>query len=385
MIDEIKSRIGILDLASRLGLKVNSSGFTFSIYKEEKSPSLKLYPKTNSFFDFSTNQGGDLIKLYQDYYNITTKEAIKELTEIFNLTGSSANSTINRSMEQPKELIPGNQDNSFNLLESEKEYFEERSAIIEHEGKYTRKQAEVYTYELIKQQREEIQKRIFNDLYSYCMLEGIEENSYNYLTGKERGLAKSTINFFKLFSIHSVKKTVEYLRSNFNKDELTISGLFTAKEFFVFTYHRIVIPYIENEEIKYLRGRYFYKGSSKPVNFGKYIGLSNTSNTLTSKRLFNIDILKQLSPYLQLVICEGEFDCMVFNQIGFNAVAIAGVGNFPKGLIPLLHNYDVYLCFDNDEAGKKAITEISSLFSKPIKQLKLKNYKDISELVNGTI
>ena len=89
MISAIKIRINIIELTSKLGFKVNSSNFIHSIYKQEKTPSLKLYPKTNTFFCFATNQGGDIVKFYQDFYNVTTKEAIKELAEICGVTNSS--------------------------------------------------------------------------------------------------------------------------------------------------------------------------------------------------------------------------------------------------------------------------------------------------------
>lgn len=380
MINEIKAHLSIIDLCVRLGIKVNSSNFIFSIYKQEKSPSLKLYPKTNTFFCFATNQGGDIIKLYQDFYNVTTKEAIKELANICVITNSGGFSIShkNRIVEPPTPEIV-----TMDLLESEKEYFEERSAIIHFEANQTKERAEALAYQLIIEERKNIQYRIYKQLFSFCMLEGIEESALKYLTGKQRGLTTSAIKYFKIFSIHSAKKTVEYLKSTFNKDELIISGLFTAKDYFVFAHHRIIIPYLENEEIKYLRGRYFYKSTYSSNTFGKYIGLSNYSGTLTAKRIYNLDILKSLSPNSDLVISEGEFDCIVLNQVGINAVAIAGVSNLPKESIPLLSNYNIYLCFDNDSAGIKAIEDISTLFNKPIKQIKLKNFKDITELVTN--
>lgn len=382
MIDEIKNQLNILELAKKLGLKIFSNCFIYSIYKSEKNPSLKLYPDTNSFYCFSTNQGGDIIKFYKDYFKITTKEAIKELAHIYNLNNNKIpiGNRKNRYVQ-----ISQTKENSIELLESEKEYFEERTAIIEFEGKKSRKEAEDLTYSLIMQKRLDIQVKIYTELFNYCTLNGIDKIALNYLGGKERALSLSAIKYFKLFYISEVTKTIEFLKNNFTRDELLISGLFTSNDFFVFSYHRIIIPYIENGIIKYLRGRYFNNGKSFSASFGKYIGLYNFSKNLTSKRFYNIDLLHWLSPFSDIIITEGEFDCIILNQFGYNSIAIPGVANFPKDSIHLLNNYNIYLCFDNDLAGERAIQEISSFFNKPIKYIKLKNYKDITEYVYGTI
>ena len=76
IIDEIKKRINIVDLATEFGLQPTKKDFVYSIYKEEKNRSLKLYPETNSFYCFATGRGGDVINFYKDYYKIDIKDAI---------------------------------------------------------------------------------------------------------------------------------------------------------------------------------------------------------------------------------------------------------------------------------------------------------------------
>jgi len=58
LIEEIKKRINIVDLATEFGLQPTKKDFIFSIYKEERNRSLKLYPETNSFYCFATGRGG---------------------------------------------------------------------------------------------------------------------------------------------------------------------------------------------------------------------------------------------------------------------------------------------------------------------------------------
>jgi len=106
MIDEIKRIIKIVDLATELGLQPTKQGFIYSIYKDESNPSLKLYPETNSYYCFSTAQGGDVIKFYADLKGISIKEAVKELAVRAGLenkkTQNSKSTTVDRFKIQKK-------------------------------------------------------------------------------------------------------------------------------------------------------------------------------------------------------------------------------------------------------------------------------------------
>ena len=147
---------------------------------------------------------------------------------------------------------------------------------------------------------------------------------------------------------------------------------------FVFTYHKLIIPYIEDHKITYLRGR----SINAEIKFSKYIGLSNFSGNLSPKRFYNIDVLKRINNSDRLIVCEGEFDSIIMDQEGYYSIGIPGVTNIPKDQIKLLEDYDVYVAFDNDEAGIKAMQRIAKLFNKPIKAIKLKHYKDLTEYIN---
>lgn len=265
------------------------------------------------------------------------------------------------------------------LTESEKELFEERAAIQQFEGNLSKEDSEKAALNFIGSKRKEIRSNIFNAMHRHETEAGFYKGSFEYLTGSKRNLKPETISN-KLFTISNPKKTIDFLRSHFTKEENNLCGLFSQKGFFIFTYHRIIIPYFENDKIQYLRGRYYYKGSSTPKDkFGKYIGLSNFYGGLNAKRLYNVDILKSLPANSNIYLSEGEFDCMVLNQNGFPSVAVPGITNFPKEIIPYLENFKINIVFDNDEAGQNAAYKIGSLFNKPVKIIRLKNYKDISE------
>lgn len=383
MIEQIKSRIKIEDLVQRFGLRNNQSKYVYSIYKPEKTPSMRIYERTNSYYCFSSGVGGDVIKFYQDYYKIETKQAIKELADLCGLSNQHFEYTprIRKNSQYLRTIEPEN----FSMTIAEKEFFEERVSIMENEGKLTKHDAELNTKEAIKENRIVIRQNIYESLYRFCISKGFSKKATEYLTGSERNLKSETIARFKIFEIHSLNDTMKFLRKKFTYNELELSGLFSSKEFFVFTFHRIIIPYIEHNKINYLRGRYWIEGKTKPENhFGKYIGLVNTFGGLTSKRLFNIDLIKHLEPNSDLYISEGEFDSMILNQFDYKSIGIPGVTNFTENHIALLKNFNINLCFDNDSAGEKAVKEIAKLFNRPIKQIKLKHHKDFTELANET-
>ena len=87
--------------------------------------------------------------------------------------------------------------------------------------------------------------------------------------------------------------------------------------------------------------------------------------------LFGLENLKNNNDYI--VICEGEFDCILLDYHGIPSVtSTAGAGTFKEEWIELLKNVKhILICFDRDDAGIKGAEELI---------LKLKN-----KLSNKTI
>jgi DNA primase/DNA-binding transcriptional ArsR family regulator len=326
IIEEIKKRINIVDLANDFGLQPTKKDFIYSIYKEEKNRSLKLFPETNSFYDFSTGKGGDVINFYADFKKIDNKEAIVLLSEELGIDSVFNNFKIER-------LKDCNIDNQ-------------------------KKNLEIYT-----------------DFEKYCG--GIDERAFEYLIGPKRGLTEDSIKRFRLFSIKDLNGTIDFLLNSFHLDELKASGLFNETGRFVFIKHRLIIPYLEDDKIVYMRGRVMPEYENNDI--GKYIGLSGQ----TAKRFFNENRITKIKEGDEILICEGEFDTIIADQNGSPATGIPGVHNFPQNGKELLEKPDVHICFDNDEAGKKGMQEITNKIGKDIKGVYLKNHKDLSEYFNN--
>ena len=357
LIEEIKNRINIVDLSHQLGLEPTKNDFIFSIYKDEKTRSLKLYPETNSFYCFATGQGGDVIDFYKDYYDIDIKQAVREMAEKLGLDYGRWKMEDGRWEERKKTK---SQNKKFELLDCET--------------------AEDKSFDEILKKRNEIQRIIYADLEHYCG--ELDEESFKYLTGPKRGLNEKTIEHFKLFSIKNVNETINYLKKTFSSEQLIISGLFAPAGSFVLYNQKLIIPYLQDGEIIYLRGRCLNDEIPNSQSTGKYKGVHNFATNLGSKRLFNRDIFKEMKEDYDLVICEGEFDTMRLCQNGYRAIGIPGVGNFPIDEIKTLEKYEIILAFDNDDAGRKATDDIRKLFSKAVNAIYLKKHKDITEYLN---
>lgn len=373
IIEEIKRNLNILDIAIELGLNPTKGDLIFTIYKQETIPSLKLYPKTNSYYCYSTGQGGDIIKFYSDLKGLSIKETIKELALKAGLKYGRSNRETVISM---KKFIPKRIEKKIIILKSEKEYFEERAGVYEYMMGLNRRQAEINAVNDLMRERKEIQNLIYESVEKFCY--GVDDETYNYLRGKERGLTEETIKRFRLFAIKELKTTYEYLKDCFTNDELMISGLINKNDKFVFTYHKLIIPYLVENKIQYLRGRKI--NQSKEVS--KYISLSNYTGNLPLKRFYNIDTLKRIEEKERLIVCEGEFDTMIMEQEGIAAIGIPGVTNIPAEEIETIKKYDIHIAFDNDEAGVLAMQKIVKLVNRPIKGIKLKHNNDLTELIN---
>jgi DNA primase len=351
------------ELLRKMNLYPNRSGFIYSIYKKESTPSLKIYD--DGYFCYATSQGGDVIRFYKDYYRLTTAQAIDDLFRMVGGSNIEREKVDPPQLEQKKNIIDC-------LLEHEKYLFEEISAVSSEE----------FALMEVKKSRLENNKKIFAEMYNYCLKYSQADSFSKYM--KSRMLSEETLNKFKVFYIENYFELNNHLKKKFQMDELKASGVMNEKGNLILAKHRIIIPYLFKNEIVYLRARYFDNGETEIAGGPKYIGLRNDLlGVNTAKRLFNSDILDGLVNGDRLFIVEGEFDAMVLSQEGFFAVAIPGVGNIPSmKWFKKMKGLRVQIFVDNDEAGEQlrdALHKILDSNSISYDDIYLKNYKDISD------
>ena len=83
MRDIIINSLNMEDILNKYNIKIGRKGTFLCPFHDDRHPSAKVY--TKSFYCFSCNKGGDLIRFVQDYFNLSFKEAMQKINIDFNL------------------------------------------------------------------------------------------------------------------------------------------------------------------------------------------------------------------------------------------------------------------------------------------------------------
>lgn len=159
-----------------------------------------------------------------------------------------------------------------------------------------------------------------------------------------RGLNDETIARFRLGYAPASQRTLwDYLSKERKHERDAILGTGLCKidrrsgEIRDFFSRQIVIPYLVNGNPMQLRGK-------DPS--GKYLTPPGQK-----ARLFNAETAWKAK---EVIICEGEFDAMVLEQLGYSAVGLPGSTSFQDAWIGYFgENEIIYTIFDPDAAGVK--------------------------------
>lgn len=198
---------------------------------------------------------------------------------------------------------------------------------------------------------------------------------------------QNTCNLIQLWHESLTAEHREYFRSRnitdetINRLKIGYTGKGTQTEHTQsFAAHRYSFPYWKNNYICNWTTR-----SSKAEQNPKYLKSPNTSYTDTSA-IWGLHTLSY-SDKLPLVICEGTFDALSFEQEHYPVLATMG-GGFTKDqlseLTAIARQFPyVLLAFDNDTAGQQFTLKLSKyLFSHkiPFQVLEIpKPHKDVSD------
>jgi hypothetical protein len=120
----------------------------------------------------------------------------------------------------------------------------------------------------------------------------------------------------------------------------------------------VTIPYHVVNNVITVRGRVFnYEGKGP-----KYRTLAGAKS-----RLFNSDATWHAE---DLYVCEGEFDTILMQQLGFNAVGVPGANTWQDAWDSYLSMVKrVYTVFDGDEAGQKGTERLKDRFGGKVRAL----------------
>ena len=302
-LDNIKSKIPIsseLEKKTKI-IKKGKDLWCCCPFHNEKTPSCKINDDLGTFYCFGCGAKGDIFTIYQDLFNYTFLDAVKELSEIAGVKINFDNKPYNKQ-----------DDNILKILEIATKWFENNLSLENNE----------------------------------CS---------QYL--ETRKLSKETIKLFKLgYSFSRQESLYQHLKNLSFKDEEILKSNIVKKDnnnnFRDFFYKRLIFPITNIQgNVVGFGGRVL--DSSNP----KYINSPESNHFKKRNMLYNLNLAKEVSRKKKnLLICEGYMDVISLHQNNIKSVVAPLGTSFTEEQLKLTWRYTdkPTIMFDADEAGKRA-------------------------------
>ena len=305
---------------------------TLCPFHSEKTPSMVIYPNTQSFYCFGCGAGGDVISFIMRIENLDYVEAVHFLAKRVGLT-------------VPEE---GESDRAGQI----------KARILEINRESAR-------------------------FFHHCLKSPMGRAGYEYF--KQRQLSDQTIVKYGLgFAPDSWNALRDHLRKKgFTYEEMEQAAVVRkGRNDSVYDQfrNRVMFPIID------VRGNVIAFGGrvlddSKP----KYLNSNDTLVFKKSRNLFSLNFAKN-SKEKRLILAEGYMDVIAIHAAGFeNVVATLGTA-LTSEQSRLISKYaeEVVIAYDSDEAGQKATHRAINLLSEvgvSTKILKMEGAKDPDEYI----
>jgi DNA primase len=313
-IDEIKSRIDILDLAAEAGVKLRRTGRNHTgfcpFHSNTRTPAFVIWPESGTWRCFGEcNEGGDIFKFVMKKEGIDFKEALQRLAD-------KAGVTLERLQPEKPEQKEENQ-RLRNLLEDVVTFY--RHQLLQTEA---------------------------------------GKPALTYLLEK-RNLTLQTIEAFGLgYAPHSWDATLKHFTAKgFSEQELLDVGLLSERDsggYYDKFRNRIMIPIRdENGRMTGFGGRIL-----DPNDIPKFMNSPQTVLFDKGRLLYGLDrARKPIRTADQAVIVEGYLDVIAVHQAGYeNVVSPMGTA-LTDDQLRMLKRFTrkIVLALDPDVAGQKAV------------------------------
>jgi DNA primase len=323
-IDEVKSRIDIVDLVSEAGVKLRKSGRSYSgfcpFHDNKRTPAFVVWPETGTWKCFGQcNEGGDIFRFVMKKEGWDFKEALRNLAE--------------RAGVELQQYTP--------QQEEQREVYDSLRALLEEALLYYRnhllQNPDVLDY--LHEKRGLIDRTIETFGLGYAPRGW--DNALKHFT--ERGYSEQDLIDCGLLTVREDDETDE------REHEQTGRRL-TYDRF----RHRLMIP-IRDE-----RGRMagFGARALDEDQVPKYLNSPQTALFDKGRLLYGLDrARKPIRVADQVVIVEGYLDVIAPHQAGFeNVVSPMGTA-LTEDQLRLLKRFTrkIVLALDPDAAGQKAI------------------------------
>lgn len=283
-------------------------------FHNEKTPSFTVYPENGSFYCFGCGAGGEVVSFIRRAENLDFVEAVRFLCDKVGMTMPTDG--FDDSLSQKRKRI----------------------------------------YEMNREAA-----RFFHE----CLLSEKGKTALEYY--KNRGYSKKTIVRFGLgYAPNEWRALLTHLREKgYSFEEVYEANLANKSDkngkvsFYDNFRNRVIVPIIDPRgNVVAFGGRVL--DDSKP----KYINTSDTPVYKKSLGVFGLNFAKN-SKERSLILVEGYMDAIALHQAGFtNSIACLGTA-LTGEMAHLLSRYadEILLCYDNDEAGKKATERALGVFS----------------------
>jgi len=309
-IDEIKSKIDIVDLVSEAGVKLRKAGRNMTgfcpFHDNKHTPAFVVWPESGTWRCFGAcNEGGDIFKFVMKREGIDFKEALQKLA----LRAGVEVQQIQRETPQQREA------------------YDHLRALLEDAVVYYRSQ-----------------------LFA-------NEEILNYLRQK-RGLTDAAIETFGLgYAPHGYDNLIKHFSGKYLPQDLVDAGMLSEREsggHYDRFRNRIMIP-IRDENGK-MAG--FGARIVDPNDNPKFLNSPETAIFTKGHLLYGLDrARKPIRAADQAVIVEGYLDVIALHQAGYeNVVSPMGTALTEDQLRLLKRSTRrIVLALDPDLAGQKAV------------------------------
>lgn len=340
-IAEVAAKNNLVDVASSyISLKRNGSDYVARCpFHNEKTPSFHINEDKQLFYCFGCGAGGNIFDFVERIENLDFVDALELLAQRSGVT-----------------------------LEKRSE----RSSYLK-ENDYHEKCKRLY----------EINKAAARHFVDNLLLPD-SKTAQEY--AKKRGITGEALRSFGLgFAKDEWTELTDFLKkSGYSEEDIIEAGLAVKNEknrVYDKFRNRLMFPVID------IRGNVIaFSGRALGDDKAKYMNSPETPVFVKGKNLFGLNLAKKYSKDSGVILVEGNMDVVSLYSRGFKNV-VAGLGTaFTPEQAQLLKRYsrEVYVCYDNDEAGKKAALkniEVLTAYENRVKVIEITGAKDPDEYI----
>jgi len=330
--------ISILDVAAALGIEIRNRKAMCIAGHDERTPSLVFYPLENRWHCFGCGMHGDAIDLVQETMECGFKEAVSWLRKAFPTHSSEKEMARGTRSWRKRTATP------FKGMDGSR-------------GIDYKPDPEVYEWFL-----------------NHCRL---SPSGLDYLVS--RGFWYETVSHFRVGELRSPATALQKSLRKWGLPRLEKAGLVrTSKKAsgalnrtLVWWERSLILPFFKGGEVVYLQGR---RLSGEGPKYMGPVGIE--------KPLFNREVLRDMNPGDQILICEGATDVMAAHQHGYNAIGVLGATSFRSAWVSLVMPFQVCVVPDNDSAGSQFAQRVKAICAskgKIVHELRVPDGKDLAE------